>query len=100
MELKWKKQLFEIFSTASWTATAVSKRQLISCHTKWEKTTMMLLYGMQTQNGQGFFQPVLSNTSPLSANTTADMYTTNCFIITYKTWARESYPPKKCPYQK
>ena len=49
MELKWKKQLFEIFSTASWTATAVSKRQLISCHTKWEKTTMMLLYGMQTQ---------------------------------------------------
>ena len=49
MELKWKKQLFEIFSTASWTATAVSKRQLISCHTKWEKTTMMLLYGIQTQ---------------------------------------------------
>ena len=49
LKLKWKKQLFEIFSTASWTATAVSKRQLISCHTKWEKTTMMLLFGMQTQ---------------------------------------------------
>ena len=55
MELKWKKQLFEIFSTASWTATAVSKRQLISCHTKWEKNNYDAAVWHADSNGQGFF---------------------------------------------
>ena len=34
MTLKWKTWLFEVFTTASWTASAISKWQFIACHTK------------------------------------------------------------------
>ena len=55
MELQWKKYLFCDFSTASWTATAISKRQLISCHTKWEEKQLWCCSMACRLKWSGFF---------------------------------------------
>ena len=55
IELQWKNICFENFSTASWTATKISKRQLISCHTKWEEKQLWCCSMACRLKWSGFF---------------------------------------------